>query len=146
MKFKTFLITFLCAFILSNLKAQSYNASLIPDTLTKNANAVKREEELKIVIKDIDKAVIQRKYAITILNENGARYGVYGNSYDKLRSLSDIDGNLYDATGKQLKNVHLPKSPIAREEAIELNDLRKGVYFAKISSENGSVVKKVIKD
>ena len=105
MKMKAFITTFFCVVILFYAKAQSYEASLIPDTLTKNANAVKREEELKIVIKDIDKAVIEHTYAITILNETGARFATYNNSYDKLQSLSDIDGNLYDATGKHLKNV-----------------------------------------
>jgi transglutaminase-like putative cysteine protease len=105
MKLKTCFKVFLCAFIAGSIKAQSYNTSLIPDTLTKNANAVKREEELKIIIKDIDKAIIQHKYALTVLNENGSRYAVYANTYDKLRSLSDIDGNLYDASGKHLKNV-----------------------------------------
>src|SRR6478609_1186758 len=86
-------------------KAQSYNASIIPDSLTKDANAVKREEEVRITIKNIDKAIIQHKYAFTVLNEAGAKYGVYSNDYDKQRSLSDIDGNLYDAMGKKLKNV-----------------------------------------
>ena len=105
MKFKLFLAACVSIFTLINSKGQSYNTSQIADTLKQNANAVKREEELKIIIKDIDKAVIEHKYAITILNEAGAHYAVYNNTYNKLRSLSDIDGNLYDATGKQLKNV-----------------------------------------
>lgn len=87
------------------VNAQSFNAALIPDSLSKEANAVKRYEELKISIKNIDKAIIHHKYAITVLNEAGARYAVYSNTYDKLKSLSDIDGNLYDASGKHLKNV-----------------------------------------
>jgi transglutaminase-like putative cysteine protease len=85
--------------------AQSYNIFSIPDSLTKDANAVKRYEELRITIKDIDKAVIHHKYAMTILNEAGKRYSVYYNDYNKMKSLSDIDGNLYDASGKHLKNV-----------------------------------------
>jgi hypothetical protein len=87
------------------IHAQSYNVSLIPDSLTKKACAVKRYEELRISIKEIDKAIIHHKYAITVLNEPGKRYAVYNNDYDKLISLSDIDGNLYDASGKHLKNV-----------------------------------------
>jgi transglutaminase-like putative cysteine protease len=42
---------------------------------------------------------------ITVLNEAGNKYAVYHNSYEKLVSLSDIDGNLYNAAGKHLKNV-----------------------------------------
>ena len=104
MRKHTFLLILLCA-IVSIMHAQSYNILLIPDSLKKEANAVKRFEELKISIKDIDRAVIQHKYVMTILNEAGRRYSVYSNDYDKLKSLSDIDGNLYDASGKRLKNV-----------------------------------------
>jgi uncharacterized protein DUF3857/transglutaminase superfamily protein len=105
MKLKIFFAISLFVIIFIDVKAQSYNASIIPDSLNKNANAVKREEEVKITIKNIDKATIQHKYAFTILNEAGVKYGVYSNDYDKQRSLSDIDGNLYDAMGKRLKNV-----------------------------------------
>ena len=86
-------------------KAQNYNVLLIPDSLIKNANAVKRFEELHVIIKDIGKAVIKHKYAITILNESGDEYATYANSYDKLRSLSDISGHLYDAMGKSIKTM-----------------------------------------
>jgi transglutaminase-like putative cysteine protease len=85
--------------------AQSYVALAIPDSLSKNADAVKRYEELKISIKDVDKAVVYHKYAFTIMNEAGRRYSIYHDRYNKLVSLSDIDGNLYDAFGKHLKNV-----------------------------------------
>ena len=78
---------------------------LIPDSLIKNANAVKRSEELHVIIKDIGKAVIKHKYAITILNESGDEYATYENSYDKLRSLTDISGHLYDAMGKSMRSM-----------------------------------------
>ncbi len=87
------------------LAAQSYNVDLVPDSLKKDADAIKRFEELRVVIKGINKAVIKHKYAITVLNEAGDSYAQYENSYSKLQSLSDIDGNLYDASGKRLKNV-----------------------------------------
>ena len=86
-------------------KAQDYNVLLIPDSLTKNANAVKRFEELHVIIKDIGKAVVKHKYAITILNESGDEYATYANYYNKLRSLTDISGHLYDAWGKSIKTV-----------------------------------------
>jgi hypothetical protein len=84
---------------------QDYRASLIPDSLKANANAVKRFEELHIMVKGIDKAVIKHKYAITILNENGDDFAYYVNSYSNLRSLSDISGRLLDADGKVLKSI-----------------------------------------
>ena len=86
-------------------KAQNYNVLLIPDSLTKNANAVKRFEELHVIIKDIGKAIVKHKYAITILNESGDEYATYANSFDKLTPLSDISGHLYNAFGKSIKTV-----------------------------------------
>lgn len=77
----------------------------IPDSLTKNANAVKRFEELRINIKSDGKAIIKHKYAITILNEEGAEYSEYYNFYNKLEDLSNISGSLFDAFGKKQKNV-----------------------------------------
>ncbi|MBC7652509.1 MAG: DUF3857 domain-containing protein [Deinococcales bacterium] len=85
--------------------AQDYKASLIPDSLKTDANAVKRFEELHVIVKDIDKAIIKHKYAITILNENGEDYAYYENSYSKLHTLSDISGKLFDADGKLLKTI-----------------------------------------
>lgn len=84
---------------------QDYNVSLIPDSLIKNANAVKRFEELRVVIKSTGKAVVYHKYAITVFNENAGWCAAYQNSYDKLQSLSDISGYLFDASGKKLKSV-----------------------------------------
>ncbi|MFT4154955.1 DUF3857 domain-containing protein [Parafilimonas sp.] len=104
MKTCKLLLIILCVNIVL-AKAQSFNTMLIPDSLTKDANAVKRYEELKISIKDVDRAVVSHKYAITILNEAGRGYATYSNTYDKLKDLSNIDGTLYDAAGKELKNV-----------------------------------------
>lgn len=87
------------------LAAQEYNVSLIPDSLIKNADVVKRAEEWRINIKNVGKATIKHKYAITILNANGDEFAYYTNSYNKLQSLQDITGHLYDAAGKELKKV-----------------------------------------
>lgn len=86
-------------------KAQDYNVALIPDSLRKNADVIVRNYEMHVQVKAMDKVIIKRKYAVTILNENGDEYAVYYNSYDPQQPLSDIDGNLYDAAGKKLKNV-----------------------------------------
>ena len=87
------------------LHAQDYKVSLIPDSLKDNANAVQRSEELHIIVKDIDKAVIKHKCAITILNEAGDKFASFGEGYSKLRSLNYIVGRLFDADGNQLKKI-----------------------------------------
>ena len=85
--------------------AQNYNVSLIPDSLKESCDAVKRFEELHVIIKSPGKAVVKHKYAITILNKDGDEYAAYSNNYDKLVDLSDISGALFDETGKKLKLV-----------------------------------------
>ncbi|MFY7901261.1 MAG: DUF3857 domain-containing protein [Chitinophagaceae bacterium] len=87
------------------LWSQLYKASLIPDSLKENANAVVRFEELHIQIESIDKAVIKHKRVVTILNEEGEGFARYDNSYSKLISLSDISGYLYDAEGKLIRKI-----------------------------------------
>lgn len=89
----------------TGLVAQDYNVSLIPDSLKVDAYAVKRYEELKVEIKSPSKAVIKHKWAITILNEEGAGHSWYQNSYDKLQSLEDISGKLFDASGKHIRSI-----------------------------------------
>lgn len=95
---------FLCQVLLSGY-AQQYQVSLIPDSLLRNADAVKRMEEMQIQFKAEDKVIVKRKYAITILNEQGSKHAQYQNSYSSLEGLSDISGNLYDAAGKKIKSV-----------------------------------------
>jgi transglutaminase-like putative cysteine protease len=87
------------------LVAQDYKVSLIPDSLLKDADAVKRFEELHVIIKGINKAVVKHKYAYTILNEAGEDFAHYSNHYDKFHSLSDISGRMFDKEGKLLKSI-----------------------------------------
>lgn len=93
--------------------AQKYNAALIPDSLTKNANVVIRYDETRIEIKEPGKAKLYEKHAYTVLNEAGDKYANYVSRYDKFDDINYIDGSLYDANGKQLKNVK--KKDIADE-------------------------------
>lgn len=102
MKQKILLILLFFPFILT---AQDYRVSLIPDSLKVNANAIKRIEEIHVLIKGIDKAIVKSKCAYTILNEAGEKFAYYSNYYDKFRSLSDITGRMFDADGKLLKSI-----------------------------------------
>jgi hypothetical protein len=87
------------------LYAQNYNVALINDSLKKTADAVTRMDELLLIIKSPSRAIVKHKYAITILNEEGAKFAGYINGYNKFESLGKIDGSLYDANGKEIKSV-----------------------------------------
>lgn len=99
-------IFFLCMLFYSSATfSQNYDVALIHDSLKENANAVKRFEELRVIIKSNSKAIVKHKYVITVLKEAGADLADYHNSYSKLQSLSNISGTLYDAKGKVIKSV-----------------------------------------
>ena len=79
---KTFLLLLFVTPLL--LLAQDYNVALLSESLTKNANAVKRLEELRVIIKSPSKAIIKKKVAITILNEEGEQFANYSTTYSKM--------------------------------------------------------------
>jgi hypothetical protein len=82
-----------------------YPASAIPQELKKDANVVKRMEEFEFRFVNTGEAVLRHKYALTVLNENGDRYAVLMEYYDKLEKIVSIEGALYDASGMQLKKM-----------------------------------------
>ena len=82
-----------------------YAFTEIPDSLLKNAKIVKRFDELRVEIKNPGKFVYYRHYIYTILGEAGNNYAHFGSHYDKMTSIDDISGNLYDAFGKKIKSV-----------------------------------------
>ncbi len=88
-----------------NANGQEYASSLIADSLLTNADVIKRNETISIIIKSVSKAVVKHKYAVTILNERGDDYATYTNDYTKFISLSDISGKLFDSKGKLIKSI-----------------------------------------
>jgi hypothetical protein len=82
-----------------------YAVSKIPQDLLKSANAIKRMDETILEISSLNKVKLYQKFAITVLNENGDRYAQLYLHYDRLRSVESIEGRLYDANGKKLKNL-----------------------------------------
>jgi hypothetical protein len=83
----------------------NYDVKLISPELLPHANVVKRMEEIKIEIKDAGKAVIYNKYALTIINPAGDEAAAFYEHYDQLIGIRDIEGNLYDASGKKIKSL-----------------------------------------
>lgn len=86
-------------------KAQNFDVKLIPDSLLQHADAVTRVEEMKLTIFSPSHVRISHKWAVTILNEAGAGYAGYSNSYSPMRDLSNISGDLFDANGVKIKSV-----------------------------------------
>lgn len=83
----------------------NYSVLSIPKELLKNANVIKRIEQIRFEIINTGETVLYRKYAVTILNENGDDQSGFYEWYDKLKSIRSIEGNLYDMMGNPLKKV-----------------------------------------
>jgi len=82
-----------------------YAVTNIPDALKKNANVVKRIEEERFTLKSPGEAVYYRKYALTILNENGDKHAAFQQSYDRFVEIKGIAGILFDAMGNKVKEL-----------------------------------------
>lgn len=82
-----------------------YAVNKIPETLLKNADVVKRTEEIRFEVLDMGRSRRYHKYAITVLNEKGGKYAVEVVGYDKLREYKSMEGSLFDADGKKIRSL-----------------------------------------
>ncbi|HTM93374.1 MAG TPA: DUF3857 domain-containing protein [Flavisolibacter sp.] len=98
-------VSFLLISLFANAGDIKYPVSSIPENLKKNANVVKRMEEIVFEIVNLKEAVYRRKVAYTILNENAERYAAMVVGYDKLRKVLSFEGTLYDAKGNVLRKA-----------------------------------------
>ncbi len=102
MKYVCFLFLGLISFTLA---AQDFSIDKLPDSLKENADVIKQFESVKVTIKSSSKAIVHRKYIVTVLNSNGDSHAKYFNVYAKLITLSDISGKLYDANSKLIRSI-----------------------------------------
>lgn len=76
-----------------------YPASLIKETLKKDANAVCRNYEHEFEIIDYGKATEKVHIVITVLNENGDHFSKLTIPYDKSQKIKTISGRSYNDLG-----------------------------------------------
>lgn len=82
-----------------------YPFSQIPAELKENVNVVVRQNEMVYTILAQDRATLHVHEVITILNEQGKRYGSEVISYDKLSRVTTFKGVSYDAFGQVIKKL-----------------------------------------
>jgi hypothetical protein len=102
---RLFIFLLIFCFSFTSFAQDSYSVSSIPKELLKNANVVKRMEDMRFEVINTGETRYYQKYALTILNENGSRYANFYQGYDKLISIQSIEGALYDFQGKQLRKL-----------------------------------------
>lgn len=106
----------ICGYFCAIAGDGNYSVASIPAKLLENAYAVQRMEEITFTVKSINETTKKTRYAITILNEKGKRYGIAHVGYDKLVKINDIQGAIYDAQGKLISK--LKKSDIQDVSAV----------------------------
>lgn len=82
-----------------------YPVSEIPEDLKKDVNVVIREDQMVFKILAKNKSSYFVRFVVTILNEKGNRYANKSIGYDKLSKITDFNGFVYDANGKQIKKL-----------------------------------------
>ena len=91
-----------CVTVLSNAQDITYDALSIPKELKEGAHVVTRSEEIKYVVKDLDKASLIIRKVYTILDEQGSDKLFFYLNTDKTKRVDEVDIRVYDAAGKQV--------------------------------------------
>ncbi|MGB7841425.1 MAG: DUF3857 domain-containing protein [Salinimicrobium sp.] len=102
---KIFLFFALCCSVGLSAQDLSLSSITIDPSLTKDANAVIRDEAVEIEIAAIDKLYIHTKITVTVLNEHGDRYAFVGDAYDKSSKIRNQRAIVYDNLGNEIKEV-----------------------------------------
>ena len=55
----------------------NYAVSSVPEQLLKDANVIKRMEDIRFEINNTGEAILKKKYALTIMNEKGDRHAAF---------------------------------------------------------------------
>lgn len=114
-----------------------FPVSDIPGDLTKNVNAVMRQNDRTFKIIARDRATYRVHTAITILNEYGKSFALEVVGYDKLTKVKDISGTVYDASGKLIKKLKTSEiydqsafdgMTLFSDNRLKAMDLRHGSY------------------
>jgi len=84
---------------------QNYAVFLIPDSLLKHANTVKRIEEIKVLVSGLNKAKVNRRVAYTVLNEYGDHFTKIRSFYDEFEKVNELKVKLFDANGKLIRSI-----------------------------------------
>lgn len=101
----TLLAIFLFLLGSSFVAEKKYPVALISEELKTDANAVVRENHIAFKILAKNKAVLNARYVITILNSKGNGFASRSFGYDKLTKITELHANVYDANGELIKKL-----------------------------------------
>jgi hypothetical protein len=103
---KNLILSFLLAGSFCPLAAQTdYAVSNIPTALLANANVVVRQYDLTLEVLNKGEAIETEHKVMTILNAKAEYLTDQYFYYDKIQVIDDIEGTIYDASGKQVRKI-----------------------------------------
>jgi hypothetical protein len=80
----------------------SYDLATVPQEVKKDADVIKRYEDILYEVTDIDKAFMKVQQVYTVLNEEGKKKLSFHQYAWKFWALGDVDIKVFDSTGKQM--------------------------------------------
>lgn len=104
-------IVLIACFLYLNIHAQQIELSIltIPSELTKDANAVIRNNYTEVTLEDLDRMTVYKKRIVTVLNKEGnRRVNTYAN-YDEDTKITKLSAKIYDKLGKEIKKYSKSK-------------------------------------
>lgn len=109
MRLRTLFLTLVLGSTVTCLNAKQDNPALaataIPAALRTNAHAVLRYSNTELIVESVERLQYRHKYAITILDEQGKAQAAILEHYNLLIKINNIEGTLYDATGKEIRSL-----------------------------------------
>lgn len=91
--------------VAAQAQSDHWAVSTIPAAMTIHADAVLRDDETTFIVKSPGEAVERVRQVITILNKNADDKARLLVPYDRFSKVTDIEGAIFDATGKQIKRL-----------------------------------------
>jgi len=93
--------------LFSGGQANVLDASTIPAALKENAHSVKREEDIRFEVRDIDAARLNVHEVYTVLDAEGKDVLDFVEASTSFEKLEDAEIHVYDATGKSINRYKL---------------------------------------
>ncbi len=100
------LLVVLCLCVFSKINCQEnfeLQSVLLDSTLTKNANAVIRSEDVEIEINSVNSVIIRTRRVVTVLNKYGEKNADYYEPYDPQTKIKNVKALVYNSLGQEIK-------------------------------------------
>ncbi len=100
-----FLLSSLCCLFSSSAQEGVYQSLLLDKTLTENADAIVRLDQMEVNIVSQDQMTYSAKKVVTVLNKSGRKYARTVVGYDKETKIKKLEAFVYDKLGKEVEHI-----------------------------------------